>query len=147
MGGTDLALGAFIIFCAVSPYVLGLFFPEKLNDSFFMKIYGDDDKDGRVAELGWKKMYATLGLTLTSIQFYAYLGEISIETALRHDYIAWTLFYIAATIKLAVEKRGNIIAEDYLSSQLWHLTVTIVLIVDLLISPAGVGTVSKALVG
>merc|ERR1719330_33192 len=42
--GTDLVVGAFIIFCAVTPYFLGLFFPETFDQSLFMKIYGDQDK-------------------------------------------------------------------------------------------------------
>merc|ERR1719330_718193 len=109
---------------------------------FFMKIYGENDKGGRAAENNWKKMYATLGLTLTSIQLYSYLGEISIEEALRNNYVVWTLFYIAATLKLAVEKRQNLIAYNYLSSQLWHLVVATGLIADLLISPKGVEFVS-----
>ena len=143
--GTDLVAGAFIIFCAVTPYFLGLFFPEKFDASFFMKTYGDKNEEGRAAENNWKKMYATLGLTLTSIQFYAYLGQISIEDALRLDYIAWTLFYIAASIKLAVENRRNLIAYNYIPSQLWHLVVACGLTADLLISPKAVEIVSQTL--
>jgi len=143
--GTDLVVGAFIIFCAVTPYFLGLFFREKFDESLFMKIYGENDEEGRAAENNWKKMYATLGLTLTSIQFYAFLDQISIEEALRHDYIAWTLFYIAATIKLAVENRKDLVAYNYISSQIWHLIVACVLVADLLISPQGVALVSQTL--
>ena len=141
--GTDLTVGAFIIFCAVTPYFLGLFFADKFDETFFMKIYGENDEDGRVAELQWKKMYATLGLTLTSIQFYAFLDQITIETALRHDYIAWTLFFIAATTKLAVENRKGLIAHNYVTSQVWHLVVALVLTADLLIRPDSVEFISK----
>ena len=122
----------------ISPsYFLGLFFPKVFDEFFFLKVYGEKFEDGRTAENNWKKMYATQGLTLTAIQFYSYLGQISVEEALRHDYIAWTLFYIAATVKLFVENKKGIVSPEFdrKSAQAFHLVVAFGLVADLIISP------------
>jgi len=145
--GTDLVFGAFIVFCAVTPYFLGLFFPDFFDETLFMKVYGENDAAGRRAEGNWKKLYSTQGLVLTTIQFLAYLGELGVEEALRYDYIAWFLFYVVATAKLAIEDRVmGIVAFNRIPSQVWHVTVALVLLGDLIISPNGVELISKTVV-
>ena len=130
----DLSLGMFIIFCAVTPYFVGLFFPDFLFKKFFLPIYDDaKEKEGRAAEIYWKLLYATLGLSLTAISFNdAVLTEVTAKDALRDSYVAWALFYVVAIIKIRYEATvSKIIEADGRGPiQIWHSLVVIGLLVD-----------------
>lgn len=132
---TDLAIGAFVIFAAVTPYTIGLFFPKFLFKEFFLPVYGDLDPEGRRAEIYWKLMYATQGLVLTTMTFAAHVNGIDSTQALRNSYIAWALFYVAALIKIRVEADKGIIQQNRFGIQLWHLLVAVALCLDVVIRP------------
>ena len=132
----DLAFGMFVIFMAVTPYAIGLFFPRFLFKNFFLPVYGDNDEAGRRAEIYWKLMYATLGLALTAVGFTeTILEDFDAFRALRDSYVVWALFYIAAIIKIRYEADKEIIQENRLGIQLWHSFVVIALLIDVGLRP------------
>eukprot|EP00551_Chaetoceros_affinis_P006494 CAMPEP_0203663180 /NCGR_PEP_ID=MMETSP0090-20130426/867_1 /ASSEMBLY_ACC=CAM_ASM_001088 /TAXON_ID=426623 /ORGANISM="Chaetoceros affinis, Strain CCMP159" /LENGTH=175 /DNA_ID=CAMNT_0050526055 /DNA_START=96 /DNA_END=623 /DNA_ORIENTATION=- len=118
-GTPDQVAGAFIIFCAAMPH----FLPEGSS----------------VDKKNSKKIFTTLGLTLTSIQFTAFMDQISIGETLQNDYIACILFCIAATINLGIEKR-QVLSIPF---QLQHLLAMGGFTADALISPQVVHFVSQ----
>jgi hypothetical protein len=140
----DLAFGIFVIFCAVTPYTLGLFFPTFLFKSFFLPIYGDNDEAGRNAEIYWKLMYATLGLVLSTITFTEAILDNGTQQALRDTYVAWALFYIGAIIKIRYEAGGGIIKVNRVGIQVWHSIVVISMLVSIGLRPEVVSTVKSA---
>ena len=102
MGSSDLDLvvGFVTIAAACTPYVLGTIFPTFFNDGFFLPVYNADES-GRVAEIGWKVRYATLGLALTTLTFLeVYYGDKEAVGVLRDSYILWAIFYTEATRKV-----------------------------------------------
>jgi hypothetical protein len=133
----DLVVGFGMIAAACTPYALGIVFKDFFNDSFFLPIYADDD-DGRIAEIGWKVRYATLGLALTTLAFLeVYLfPENDPARILKDSYILWAIFYTEATLKIRREATSDppILANPSfggrLGIQLWHLTVVLVLWAD-----------------
>lgn len=136
MGSSDLDLvvGFVTIAAACTPYVLGTIFPTFFNDGFFLPVYNADES-GRVAEIGWKVRYATLGLALTTLTFLeVYYGDKEAVGVLRDSYILWAIFYTEATRKIRSEARADppILANPSgrLGIQLWHSLVTIVLWAD-----------------
>lgn len=132
----DLIVGFGTIAAAAStPYVFGVFFPDFFNDSFFLPVYAEDDT-GRIAEIGWKVRYASLGLALTTLAFLEiYLNpENDVVGILRDSYILWAIFYTEATRKIRSEATSDPpILENpsgRLGVQLWHLTVVLILWAD-----------------
>ena len=99
----DLAVGFVTIAAACTPYVLGTIFPTFFNDGFFLPVYKADDT-GRVAEIGWKVRYATLGLALTTLAFYEVYFADKQDAAgiLRDSYVLWAIFYAEATRKVCL---------------------------------------------
>ena len=97
----DLAVGFVTIAAACTPYVLGTIFPTFFNDSFFLPVYKADDT-GRIAEIGWKVRYASLGLALTTLAFYEvyFVHKQDAVEILRDSYILWAIFYTEATRKV-----------------------------------------------
>lgn len=74
----DLYVGTFTLGCAVTPYMLGLFFPKFWNNRFFFPVYktetelvenGQDKDLAKSAESMWKCMYASLGFLLVLVTF------------------------------------------------------------------------------
>lgn len=98
---TQLTVGFVTIVAACTPYVLGVIFPKFFNKSFFLPVYEEDDA-GRVAEIGWKVRYASLGLALTTLLFLeVYVNPTKdIASVLKDSYIAWAIFYAEATRKV-----------------------------------------------
>ena len=97
----DLVVGFVTIAMACTPYVLGTIFPTFFNDGFFLPVYNADES-GRVAEIGWKVRYATLGLALTTLTFLeVYYGDKEAVGVLRDSYILWAIFYTEATRKVS----------------------------------------------
>ena len=141
----DLALGMFVIFCAVTPYTLGLFFPTFLFKSFFIPIYGDNDEAGRNAEIYWKLMYSTLGLILSTITFTEAILDNGTQEALRDNYVAWALFYTGAIIKIRYEAHAGIVEVNRVGIQVWHSIVVISMLVSVGLRPEVVSTVKSAL--
>ncbi|KAJ8602254.1 hypothetical protein CTAYLR_003633 [Chrysophaeum taylorii] len=123
-----LIVGYLMLLAAVSPYVLGLFFPQTLNEQFFLPIY-KDDAVGRTAEIYWKLMYATLGILLTTLAVVeVFTTNVSAAQLLRDTYLLWATFYTAATVKIRVEAtRLNIIDVNRFGIQLWHSLVVLVM--------------------
>ena len=123
-----LVVGYLMLLAAVSPYVLGLFFPEALNEQFFLPIYKNDE-DGRKAEIYWKLMYATLGILLTTVAVVeVFTTDVSAAQLLRDTYLLWALFYTAATAKIRIEAtRFDIIDVNRFFIQLWHSIVVLVM--------------------
>jgi hypothetical protein len=120
---------AFGMICAAcAPYVVGLFFPRLLDKLFFLPVY-TNDKAGRKAEIYWKLMYATLGLSLTTLGFVeVFFTDRSPTAILKDSYVLWSLFYTAAIIKIRYEAtRLKIIAENRVFIQLWHSLVVLVM--------------------
>ena len=140
----DLSLGIFVIFCAVTPYTLGLFFPTFLFKSFFIPIYGDNDEAGRNAEIYWKLMYSTLGLVLSTITFTEAILDNGTQQALRDTYVAWALFYIGAIIKIRYEADEGIVKVNRVGIQVWHSIVVISMLVSIGFRPEVVSTVKSA---
>jgi len=130
----DLVVGFGIIAAASTPYVFGAF-TNRLG--FFLPIYAEDDS-GRVAEIGWKVRYATLGIALTTLVFLEvyYHPENDVAKVLRDSYVLWAIFYTEATRKIRAEATSDspILSEPSfggrLGIQLWHLFVVLVLWAD-----------------
>jgi hypothetical protein len=130
---TQLTVGFVTIVAACTPYVLGVIFPKFFNKSFFLPVYEEDDA-GRVAEIGWKVRYASLGLALTTLLFLeVYVNPTKdIVSVLKDSYIAWAIFYTEATRKIRVEATSEppVFSGNRLGVQLWHVLVTVVLWAD-----------------
>ena len=109
---TQLTVGFVTIVAACTPYVLGVIFPNFFNKSFFLPVYEEDDA-GRVAEIGWKVRYASLGLALTTLLFLeVYIDPMKdITSVLKDSYIVWAIFYAEATRKV---RSFTLFAMDYL---------------------------------
>jgi hypothetical protein len=122
-------VGYWTLFAALTPYLLGLLFPNFFNKNFFLPVY-TDDKVGRQAEIYWKLMYAVLGLALTTLS-YVEITTLEINDAiriLRDSYCLWAVFYTAAAIKIRIEAtRMHIVRENRLFIQLWHSLLMIVM--------------------
>jgi hypothetical protein len=133
----DLVVGFGTIAAACTPYFLGLVFKDFFNDSFFLPVYANDD-EGRIAEIGWKVRYATLGLALTTLAFLeVYLfPENDPARILKDSYIVWAIFYTEATRKIRAEATSDppILSDPSfggrLGTQVWHLLVVLVLWAD-----------------
>ena len=131
----DLAVGFVTIAAACSPYVLGVFFKDFFNDSFFLPVYAEDD-DGRIAEIGWKVRYATLGLALTTLAFLEvyFFPENDPARILKDSYIIWAIFYSEATRKIRAEATSDppILTNPSgrAGIQVWHCTVVLILWAD-----------------
>uniref|UniRef100_A0A7S1GP18 Uncharacterized protein n=1 Tax=Cyclophora tenuis TaxID=216820 RepID=A0A7S1GP18_CYCTE len=128
-----------MIAAAMTPYVLGLFFPRMMFKNFFVAIYRDEVKDEpevRNAEIYWKLMFAAQGLVQTILLFVEAMKERSAKQLLRDSYVAWAIFYICATLKIRWERSEP---RNYLENpffiQAWHILVTIVLLADVFIRP------------
>ncbi|GFH55612.1 hypothetical protein CTEN210_12088 [Chaetoceros tenuissimus] len=130
---TQLTVGFVTIVAACTPYVLGVIFPKFFNKSFFLPVYEEDDA-GRVAEIGWKVRYASLGLALTTLLFLeVYVNPTKdITSVLKDSYITWAIFYAEATRKIRSEATSEppVFSGNRLGVQLWHVLVTIVLWAD-----------------
>lgn len=132
---SDPALVAgFVMICmATSPYVLGVFLPRPLFQSFFVPIYKDDTKDdvekARNAEIYWKLLYTTLGLYLTVQSFgEAVTMDLDPIDILKDSYIGWAVFYTIALIKIRYEAvELDILDNSRVGIQIWHALVVIVL--------------------
>ena len=98
---------------------LGIFFPDFFEDKFFLPIYKENE-EGRIAEIGWKVRYATLGLLLTALSageviFFADRGSVQV---LRDSYILWAIFYTEALRKIRAEAKADILRKPGTSSAL-----------------------------
>jgi hypothetical protein len=94
---------------------------SKLDDQEFLLAVYKDDAGGRRAEIYWKLMYATLGLALTSLNYF----EV-VSFKIRDSFLLWSVFYTAAAVKIRIEAvRLDIIAENRLFIQLWHSFVAV----------------------
>lgn len=131
----DLAVGMAILAAALTPYVLGLFFPKFLFQNFFVAIYKEEYKDEPVvrnAEIYWKLLFATQGLVQTTLLFVEAISDRTAQQLLRDSYIYWAIFYIFATLKIRYEREY---IDGRLGIQLWHITVTLVLLADVFLRP------------
>jgi len=130
---SQLTVGFVTIVAACTPYVLGVLFPKFFNNSFFLPVYKEDDA-GRIAEIGWKVRYASLGLALTTLVFLeAYVDPAKdIMNVLKDSYIVWAIFYTEATRKIRAEATSEppVFDGNRLAVQLWHILVVIVLWAD-----------------
>ena len=96
----DLVVGYVSVAAACTPYVLGTIFPKFFDKTIFLPIYNEDES-GRIAEIGWKVRYASLGLALTTLVFAeVYFADKDSVGILRDSYILWALFYAEATRKV-----------------------------------------------
>lgn len=129
----DLFVGMFIIFCGTTPYVLQIVFPKQINNVFYLPQYVDSI-EGRIAEIGWKTRFATLALVVTAWNFWDYnFAQVGVDTALRHSYIAWAIFYTNATYnvwKQATSDPPVFVKESRVGVQAWHLICTLLLWAD-----------------
>jgi hypothetical protein len=136
----DLIVGFGTIAAACTPYFLGVIFKDFFNDSFFIPTY-EDDEAGRIAEIGWKVRYATLGLALTTLTFLeVYLfPENDPARILRDSYVLWAIFYTDATLKIRREAEADppVFSGNRLGVQAWHLTVVAILWADVSESVTG----------
>jgi len=136
----DLVVGFGTIAAACTPYFLGVVFKDFFNDSFFIPTY-EDDEAGRIAEIGWKVRYATLGLALTTLAFLeVYLfPENDPARILKDSYILWAIFYTDATLKIRREAEADppVFSGNRLGVQAWHLTVVAILWADVSESVTG----------
>jgi len=133
----DLALGMFIVFCAITPYALCLIFPKMMMTNFFVSIYKPelaDTPEVRNAEIYWKCMFATLSLVSTSLLFLAALNDTSPQDALRDCYVFWAMFYIAAA---CIIRRDRDMIVSRVGIQTWHFSVAAGLTAVVLLNPAG----------
>jgi len=120
----DLFVGMFTAFCGTSPYVAQIFFPEVLNDVFFLPQYEDSIR-GREAEIAWKTRFAALAFVITAWGFWDHnFAQVGEDTALRHTFIAWAIFYTDATYnvrKQANAEGGPVFIRDRFGVQAFHL--------------------------
>lgn len=133
----DLVVGFGIICAAVTPYVLAIPFKDFFNKNMFVPVY-EDDELGRLAEIGWKVRYATLGLALTILAFSeVYIMDVPDPVKILKDsYVLWAIFYTDATLKIYREANSDPLIfrsgelKDRLFTQGWHLFVVLVLWAD-----------------
>mmetsp|Transcript_1057 Transcript_1057/g.1847 ORF Transcript_1057/g.1847 Transcript_1057/m.1847 type:complete len:208 (+) Transcript_1057:249-872(+) len=124
----DLVVGFVMIAMACTPYILGTVSSSALG--LFAPLYNDNE-EGKLAEIGWKVRYATLGLALTTLAFVeVYFADNDAAQILRDSYIVWAIFYTEATRKIRSEAMDDILQGDRLFIQLWHVLVVIVLWAD-----------------
>jgi len=143
----DLVVGTFTVFCATSPYVVGVVFPKTMEKLMFKHVYKSYDtleKEGidpnlpQSAEVTWKNMYSSVGffLTLTTFVEANNLNKYDGADVLRDSFVIWTIYYILATIKLRKEDTVLKIVEfNRLPSQAWHITVATVLLICVCTGP------------
>jgi len=143
----DLVVGTFTVFCAVTPYMLGVFFPKFLNNQIFFPVYKSEEelkKDGqsqdlaRGAEITWKCMYASIGflsMFVTFIQANTYTVYSGADV-LRDQFAIWALFFYAATYKLRHEAiKLDILGKNRFLAQVFHLIFAGFLTISVFIGP------------
>jgi len=143
----DLYVGTFTLGCAVTPYMLGLFFPKFWNNRFFFPVYktetelvenGQDKDLAKSAESMWKCMYVSLGFLLVLVTFLE-ANTFTLYTGpdvLRDQFAIWALFYIAATYKLRHEAvKLDVLGRNRFLAQVWHVIVAVFLTLSVFIGP------------
>jgi len=136
----DIFVGTFVVFCATSPYVLGVVFPETMYKLMFKHVYKDEatleaqgiaiDLPDR-AEITWKNMYSSVGFFITLAAFQEANTPIrpDVTGVLRDTFLIWAIFYVLATIKLRKEDVVlKIVEGNRLPAQAWHITVATLLL-------------------
>jgi hypothetical protein len=117
----DLFVGIFTGFCGTSPYVLQIFFPKIVNNVFFLPQYEDSIR-GREAEIAWKTRFAALAFVITAWNFWDHnFAQVGEDTALRHSYIAWAVFYTDATYNVRKQAKAEVFINDRFGVQAFHL--------------------------
>eukprot|EP00560_Eucampia_antarctica_P004926 CAMPEP_0197833914 /NCGR_PEP_ID=MMETSP1437-20131217/20538_1 /TAXON_ID=49252 ORGANISM="Eucampia antarctica, Strain CCMP1452" /NCGR_SAMPLE_ID=MMETSP1437 /ASSEMBLY_ACC=CAM_ASM_001096 /LENGTH=144 /DNA_ID=CAMNT_0043438243 /DNA_START=284 /DNA_END=718 /DNA_ORIENTATION=+ len=115
---------------ACFPYVIGLI-SDQLRSKFFFDIYKNDTEEdvvkARNAEIYWKLMYATLGLSLTVLQFVeVFVSKMSAIDILKDSLVVWAIFYTGAIVKIRYEAtKLDMLNDNRFGIQLWHFFVVI----------------------